>query len=67
MKKSGYGAKGHIAIGTNSVSKAVAYLERNHGVELIADSVKKDADGNITFAYLKEEVGGFAIHLFQKK
>jgi len=66
MKKTGFGTKGHIAIGTNCVAKAVAYLERL-GISFIPDSIKKDDSGNITFAYLKDEVAGFALHLFQKK
>jgi 2-dehydro-3-deoxyphosphogluconate aldolase/(4S)-4-hydroxy-2-oxoglutarate aldolase len=66
MKQSGLGAKGHIAIGTNSVPKAAAYLERQ-GLSLNLDSVKKDDGGNMTFAYLKEEIAGFAVHLLQRK
>jgi 2-dehydro-3-deoxyphosphogluconate aldolase/(4S)-4-hydroxy-2-oxoglutarate aldolase len=66
MRQAGTGGRGHIAIGTNSVTKAAAYLERQ-GIALNTDSVKKDSGGNMTFVYLKEEIAGFAVHLVQKK
>ena len=65
MKKPGFGSKGHIAIGTNSVAKAASYLER-HDIPLNPESIRKDSSGNINFVYFKEEIAGFAVHLFQK-
>jgi len=65
MKSIGRGKNGHIAIKTNSVSRAMAYLTRN-GVAVDMDSVKNSPAGQPVFVYLADEVGGFAIHLTQK-
>ena len=62
MKNNGRGTMGHIAVKTNYMDKAVAYLERQ-GVELDYDSAKYDEKGKMNFIYLKEEFGGFAVHL----
>lgn len=64
-KSVGLGKHGHIAIKTNSMARAIAYLERN-GVEIDMDTAKY-SDGAIIAVYLKEEIGGFAVHLLQKK
>jgi 2-dehydro-3-deoxyphosphogluconate aldolase/(4S)-4-hydroxy-2-oxoglutarate aldolase len=56
------GKHGHIGIGTNSVVKAAAFLERQ-GIALDWDNAKKDAKGKITLLYLREEIAGFAIHI----
>lgn len=66
MKVPYYGEKGHMAIGTNYIDRAIYYLE-SMGVAIDMDSAKYDAKGNMTAVYLKDEVGGFAIHLLQKK
>ena len=66
MKQTGFGAKGHIAIGTNSVDKAASYLERQ-GITLNQDTIRKDENGNMIFVYLKDEIAGFALHLIQRK
>lgn len=65
MKKPGRGAKGHIAIRTNYIDRAVNYLE-SRGVEFDPDSASRDEKGNLKALYLKEEFGGFAVHLLQK-
>ena len=65
-KSRGLGEKGHIAIATNSINRAVAWLERT-GIEVDHSSAKKDAGGALVAVYLKKEVSGFAIHLLQKK
>lgn len=64
MKTPGAGAKGHIAIGTNSVLRAKNYLE-TQGVEFDESSVKLNGK-KVAAIYLKNEVNGFAIHLIQK-
>lgn len=61
----GYGAKGHVAIDTNSVERAEYYLAKA-GVRLNEKS-RITADGKTVAIYLEEEFGGFAIHLRQKK
>lgn len=65
-KSMGLGKNGHIAIKTNSIPKAVAYLERN-GVQVDMGTAKGPEGGSIIAVYLKEEIGGFAVHLLQKK
>lgn len=65
-KSKGLGTHGHIAILTNSISRATAYLERN-GVAVDMNTAKKDAAGTMVAVYLKDEINGFAIHLLQKK
>lgn len=64
MKAPYLGAKGHIAMGTNSVMRAVNYLE-TQGVEFNMDSAKYNGDTMVAI-YMKEEIGGFAVHLVQK-
>jgi 2-dehydro-3-deoxyphosphogluconate aldolase/(4S)-4-hydroxy-2-oxoglutarate aldolase len=66
MKAPGFGKLGHIGIGTNSLFRAVAALERR-GIAFNPDSVKTDPQGNMMVMYLKEEIAGFAVHLLQKK
>jgi len=64
IKTAARGAKGHIAIGTNSLIRAAAHLERN-GIAIDYTSEKKDAAGKVIAVYLKEEILGFAVHLLQ--
>ncbi len=64
MKTPYLGAKGHIAVRTNSVVRARAYLE-SQGVEFIEESAKFNGEKMIAI-YLKEEIGGFAVHLVQR-
>jgi 2-dehydro-3-deoxyphosphogluconate aldolase/(4S)-4-hydroxy-2-oxoglutarate aldolase len=66
VKTSAPGSHGHIAIGTNSIARAIAYLERN-GVVFDHENAKKDAKGSVIAVYLKEEILGFAVHLLQIK
>lgn len=60
------GRCGHIAIATNSVSRARAYLERQ-GIAFNEETAAYDANGNLKVIYLKDEIAGFAIHLVNKK
>ena len=62
MKFDGRGTMGHIAVKTNYMDKAVAYLERK-GIALDYESAKYDDKGNMNFIYLADEFGGFAVHL----
>lgn len=64
MKTPYLGANGHIAIGTNSVLRAVNYLE-TQGVEFDMETAKYK-NGKMTAIYMKKEIGGFAVHLVQK-
>jgi len=64
MKKGGRGTKGHIAIGTNYMDRAVWHLERM-GVAIDHESAVKD-DKGLKAIYLKDEIGGFGVHLVRK-
>ena len=64
MKQQGTGTHGHIAMGTASILRAQAYMERC-GLELDYHNARKDSKGNISLIYLKEEILGFAVHLVQ--
>ena len=65
-KSKGLGANGHIAISTNSISRAAAWLE-GKGIKVNHETAKKDAKGGLVAVYLRDEIAGFAIHLLQKK
>lgn len=65
LKNPYLGKNGHIAIGTNYIDRAVAYMEML-GVTFNEESAKRDAKGNLKAIYAKDEVAGFAIHLLQK-
>ena len=64
MKGSYLGTKGHIAIKTNSIARAAAALAKA-GFSLDESTAKYKGD-QITAVYLKQEFGGFAVHLLQK-
>lgn len=59
------GRLGHIAIGTNSIERAIYQLE-NLGVEFNYDEYVAVKNGKTVAIYLKEEFSGFAVHLVQK-
>ena len=62
MHSIGRGTKGHIGIKTNSVERAIYHLERR-GVKFDYSTARRDKNGDITFIYLADEIGGFAYHL----
>jgi 2-dehydro-3-deoxyphosphogluconate aldolase/(4S)-4-hydroxy-2-oxoglutarate aldolase len=66
MKSPYLGKNGHIAIGTTSMKRAVAHLERK-GFVFNPESAKTDAKGALIAIYLSDEIAGFAVHLVQKK
>jgi 2-dehydro-3-deoxyphosphogluconate aldolase/(4S)-4-hydroxy-2-oxoglutarate aldolase len=65
-KSKGLGANGHIAIATNSITRAIVYLGKK-GIAVDMNTAKKDASGSLAAVYLQGEFGGFAIHLLQRK
>ncbi|MFV0412634.1 MAG: bifunctional 4-hydroxy-2-oxoglutarate aldolase/2-dehydro-3-deoxy-phosphogluconate aldolase [Oscillospiraceae bacterium] len=65
MRQNGRGKNGHIAIGTNSVARAMAFMQRK-GFTFDESSCAKDEKGNLKLAYLNGDFGGFAVHLLQK-
>lgn len=64
MKSMFLGAQGHIAVRTNKMAAAVAELEKR-GFALDMDTAKYKGD-RLNAVYLKDEIGGFAVHLLQK-
>lgn len=65
MKQPGRGRLGHIAIGVNSVERAIYHMGR-WGVEFEDAPTSVDARGRITAIYLKGDFGGFAVHIVKK-
>lgn len=61
----GRGRNGHIAIGATSVDRAAAHLLRR-GFAMDEQSRQRDAKGHTKFLYLRDEIGGFAVHLVRK-
>ena len=64
MKSMYLGKNGHLAVRTNKIETAVAELEKR-GFAVDMDTAKYKGDRMIA-VYLKNEIGGFAIHLLQK-
>ena len=64
MKSQFLGAKGHLAVRTNKIDCAIPELEKK-GFALDMDTLKCKGD-RINSVYLKDEIGGFAVHLLQK-
>lgn len=64
MKTPYLGKNGHIAIGTTDVAKAVEYLQ-GQGVAFDMETAKYKEEKMIA-VYMKEEIGGFAVHLVKK-
>ena len=60
------GKNGHIAIKTNYMDRAMAYIEAMGGSFNMEKGVAKDENGSIKAIYLNEDFGGFAVHLVQK-
>ena len=66
MKQPYLGVNGHIAIQTNSIVRAKAYL-KSKGFGFDENTVKNDEKGKPATVYLNRNIGGFAVHLLQKK
>lgn len=64
MKNPYLGKQGHLAIRTNRIDIALADLEKK-GYVVDMDTAKYKGDKMVA-VYLKDEIGGFAIHLLQK-
>ncbi len=59
MKSQYLGKNGHIAIGTNTLPRAIAYF-KSRGFAFREETITAKA------AYFQDEIAGFAIHLVQK-
>ena len=64
MKSPYLGKNGHIAVRTNKMESAIAELEKR-GFVVDMDTAKFKGD-RMTAVYLRDEIGGFAVHLLQK-
>lgn len=64
MKSRYIGEHGHIALATNNINRAIAYLKRK-GISILPETAK-ESDGKLKSVYLDMNVSGFAIHLMQK-
>ena len=64
IKKRFLGKHGHIAIATNDIHRAIAYL-KTKGISILPETAK-EKEGKLKAIYLDQEVSGFAIHLLQK-
>jgi len=64
MKNKYLGKHGHIAIATNDIYRAIAYLKKKD-ISILPETVK-EKDGKLKAIYIAQEVSGFAIHLLQK-
>ena len=62
MKNGNCGSKGHVALQTDDVERAVAYFEEK-GIQIRPETVRKNDQGKITFVYLDLDIEGFAVHL----
>ncbi|MBQ1520651.1 MAG: keto-hydroxyglutarate-aldolase/keto-deoxy-phosphogluconate aldolase, partial [Clostridia bacterium] len=64
MQSQFLGEKGHLAVRTNKMDCAIPELEKR-GFHLDMDTLKYKGD-RINSVYLKDEIGGFAVHLVEK-
>ncbi|MGE4276469.1 MAG: bifunctional 4-hydroxy-2-oxoglutarate aldolase/2-dehydro-3-deoxy-phosphogluconate aldolase [Lawsonibacter sp.] len=64
MKEPYLGVNGHIAIRTNSIPRAIAELAKQGFA--VDESTAKYKGEKMAAVYLKQEFGGFAVHLLQK-
>lgn len=64
IKNKYLGEYGHIAIATNDIHRAIAYLKKK-GISVLPETAK-EKDSKLKSIYINKEVSGFAIHLLQK-
>ena len=65
LKKKFRGENGHVAIATTSPDRARAHLEKLR-FEFDESSASYFDDGRLKVVYLKNDIGGVAVHLIQK-
>lgn len=64
INENGRGQHGHIGFSVNDCEAAMRYFEAR-GVKFVEETKKFREDGTCYFAYMEQEIGGFAIHLVQ--
>ena len=65
MKSMYLGENGHLAVETVSMERAIADLEKKGFA--VDETTAKYQNGKMIAVYMKNSIGGFAIHLLQKK
>ena len=65
MKTPYKGRLGHIGVATPDCEAAMKDLE-SRGYEFDLSTAKYKPDGTLNAVYLKQEVGGFAVHIVKK-
>lgn len=65
MKNPERGTNGHICIQTNYLDRAIYHLEKR-GFVFDESSFKYNDNGELTVAYLKDEIAGLSVHFKQK-
>ena len=64
IKSQYLGKHGHIAIATNDIHRAIAYLKKKD-ISVLSETAR-EKDGKLKAIYIDQEISGFAIHLLQK-
>ena len=64
IKNKYLGKHGHIAITTNDIHRAIAYLKKKD-ISVLPETAK-EKNGKLKAIYIDQEISGFAIHLLQK-
>jgi len=64
IKSQYLGEHGHIAIATNDIHRAIAYLKKKD-ISVLPETAK-EKNGMLKAIYIDQEISGFAIHLLQK-
>lgn len=59
------GRQGHLCLDTRDIDRAVALLRRK-GISFREDTWNRDENGLLRTVYLKDDIGGFAVHLRRK-
>lgn len=64
MKSVYLGKNGHLAVRTNNIERAIAFIgQKGYTVDMGTAKYKKD---KLIAVYMEKQIGGFAIHLLQK-
>ena len=66
MKEPFLGRHGHIAIAARNTQAAYEYF-KSRGVAFAEETAVRFPDGSLNVIYFRDEIGGFAFHLVQKK
>ncbi len=65
INENGVGTHGHIGYKVNNIERTMSYVKKL-GYTIDESSFTYDAKGKVKFFYVKEEIGGFAVHFVAK-